>query len=306
VNTLGEIVMRTSIVNFILAAVLLQGRSPAAALQDHGWDCPGTGYLPFRHELLLSTGQVAELIEAGEATIIHVGFDESAGSTRQRARYADGHLPGALHLKWSLLQGSLLSDRSRSAAFESLGLLPGRRIVLYDTGLGFEAAAAYAALDALGLEDRAALLDGQWVKWASEGRPLCRWTSEAEASPLETRRGERGITPAEVASLFLRTDVSFLDARPGPAPTRRPFTRMTATEQLVSLQRPEWKSEAELRRLWSALPPRPERRLVVAGRHWTQAAPVYFAAKLLGYSVQLMDGSIEDLGVPDETLERGT
>jgi len=298
--------MRNLIGKSMLAAALLGVTLPAAALQDHGWDCPGTGYLPFRHELLASTGQVAELIESSEATILHVGFDESAGSPRHRARYADGHLPGALQVKWSVLQGALLSAASRREAFESLGLAPGRRVILYDTGLGFEAAAAYAALDALGLADRAALLDGQWVKWVSEGRPLCRWTSEAEASPLETRRGGMALTGAEAASLLLRPGVSFLDARRGPDPAHRPFIKMTAAEQLVSLRLPVLKGEPELRRLWSALPPRPEQRLVVAGRHWTEAAPVYFAAKLLGYSVQLMDGSIDDLGVAEQTLERGT
>src|SRR5947207_15137037 len=101
--------MRNLIGKSMLAAALLGVTLPAAALQDHGWDCPGTGYLSFRHELLATTGQVAEMIESSEATILHVGFDESAGSPRHRARYADGHLPGALHLKWSVLQDALLS-----------------------------------------------------------------------------------------------------------------------------------------------------------------------------------------------------
>jgi 3-mercaptopyruvate sulfurtransferase SseA len=298
--------MRPLIVRVILAAALLEVTLPAAALQDHGWDCPGTGYLPFRRELLATTGEVAELIESSEVTILHVGFDESAGKSLRRARYADGHLPGALPLKWSILQGPLLPAASRREAFESLGLGPGRRVVLYDTGLGFEAAAAYAALDALGLANGAALLDGQWAKWVSEGRPLCRWTSEAEASPIEGRRVRTALTRAEAAPLLFRPDISFLDARPGPAPSRAPFTKMTAAEQLASLYLPVWKGEPELRRLWSALPPRANQRLVVAGRHWTQAAPVYFTAKLLGYCVWLMDGSIEDLGDPEEALESGS
>ncbi len=288
--------MTTFIANLILAAMV----------QDHSWDCPGTGYLPFRREMLITTSEVAELIESSEATILHVGFDESSGSSRRRARYAEGHLPGALHLKWSVLQTPLLPASARVEAFGALGLAPGRRIVLYDTGLGFEAAAAYVALDSLGLADRAALLDGQWVKWVSEGRPLCRWTAEAEASRLDVRSAGVALTRKETMALLLQPDVSFLDARPLATPSRRPFLMMNAAEQLSSLQMPLWKSEAELRRLWSALPARTEQRLVVAGRHWTQAAPVYFAAKLLGYSVQVMDGSVEELGRSDEALESGS
>ena len=287
--------MVTFIVNLILAA----------AVQDYSWDCPGTGYLPSRRELLVTTGQTAELIESSEATILHVGFDESAGATRRRARYSDGHLPGALHLKWSTLQSPLLPAASRVEAFEALGLTPGRRIVLYDTGLGFEAAAAYVALDSLGLAEHAALLDGQWVKWVAEGRPLCRWTAEAKPSRLDVRSSEIAIHRNETASLLLQPEVLLLNAGSGPMSSRRASLTMTGPEQLSSLQMPVWKGETHLRRLWSAVPARAEQRLVVAGRHWTQAAPVYFAAKLLGYCVQLMDGSIEELGDSEEALESG-
>jgi 3-mercaptopyruvate sulfurtransferase SseA len=294
--------MRTLIANLILAAALLEG--PAAA-QDHSWDCPGTGYLPFRRELLVTTGQVALLLESSEATIIHVGFDETSGPPRRRARYSDGHLPGALQLKWSVLQSPLLPAASRAEAFEALGLAPGRRLVLYDTGLGFEAAAAYVALDSLGLAEHAALLDGQWVKWVAEGRPLCRWTAEAEPSRLDVRSAEIALKPSAVASLLVQSDAMLLDARPGRSLPLRPFLKMSGAEQLSSLQLPLWKGEPELRRLWSALPARAEHRVLVAGKHWTEAAPVYVAAKLLGYSVQILDGSIEELCDPEEPLESG-
>jgi 3-mercaptopyruvate sulfurtransferase SseA len=287
--------MVTFIANLILAA----------AVQDHSWDCPGTGFLPFRRELLVTTGQLAEWIESSEATLLHVGFDESAGAARRRARYSDGHLPGALHLKWSILRTPLLPAASRVEALEALGLTPGRRLVLYDTGLGFEAAAAYVALDSLGLADRAALLDGQWAKWVAEGRPLCRWTTEATPSRLDVRSTEIALRSRATALMVLQPDVLLLDARPGPILSRRPHVAMSGPEQLSSLQMPLWKAEKDLRCLWSAVPARAEQRLVVAGRHWTQAAPVYFAAKLLGYLVQVLDGSIEELGNSEEALESG-
>ena len=269
--------------------------------QEYTWDCPGSGFLPYRRSLLVSTRELAQWMEASEVTIIHVGFETSGPGTIRRASYGDGHIPGARHLKWSDLKGPLETLRpamSRWPALAALGLPREGRVVLYDTGLGLEAAAAFVALESLGLAGRVALLDGQWVKWVAEGRPLQRWGEEGVPEDLSPNPSDVALSPAEVESL----DVTLLDARAwgGAGPT--PILRKSWLENFASLSMPVLKSEVELRRLWASVPPRSDQRVVVAARHWREAAHVYFVARLLGYSVQLLDGSLEDL----ETLERGS
>jgi 3-mercaptopyruvate sulfurtransferase SseA len=80
---------------------------------------------------------------------------------------------------------------------------------------------------------------------------------------------------------------------------------MPWTGNLASLSLPLFKGEAELRRLWSKVSAGAEPRVVVAARDWREAAPVYFAARLLGYSAEILDGSIDDLEPALESLERG-
>jgi 3-mercaptopyruvate sulfurtransferase SseA len=305
--------MNSILAKIALSAVLLQSLLSADELQDppqdYGWDCPASGFLPFRRDLLVSTEDLAGMIDSSEVTVIHVGFEAVPAGRLRRASYSEGHLPGARHWEWSDLQ-EFRTDEGLPA-LAALGLVPGRRVVLYDTGLGMEAAAAFAALDSLGLADRAALLDGQWVKWVSEGRPLCRWTEKAESLDPETRSSKVMLSAAQMEPFLVEagepeSTVTLLDARHTPAASaRKPFLRMPWAEHLASLYVPILKSEKELRRLWASVPTRGDHRVIVAARQWREAAPVYFAARLLGYSVQLLDGSIEDLEAARRTLERG-
>jgi len=304
--------MTTLIARIALSAALLQSLAPASAVQDpeqeYGWNCPGSGYLSFQKELLVSTDDLARLLDSGGATVLHVGYDPSGRASRGRPTYAEGHVPGARHLPWSSLQGSIESLR-----LESLGVEPGRRVVVYDTGLGLEAAAALVALEAAGLADQAQLLDGQWVKWASEGRPLCRWTEEAEATILAAPPTGPGLSRKELDDRILRADgacpgFTLIDARAGLGARRRTpswVQRIPWTGNLTSLSLPLFKGEGELRRLWSKVPAGADARVVVAARDWREAAPVYFAARLLGYSAEIFDGSIDDLEPALESLERG-
>jgi thiosulfate/3-mercaptopyruvate sulfurtransferase len=316
--TMTKLLARIAFSTVLLQSVLFAaaGQEPA---QDYGWDCPGSGYLSFRKELLVSTEELARLLDAGEVTVIHVGFDGSRAAELRRPTYAHGHVPGARHLPWSDLQGTtglLRPAASRWSALAALGISPGRRVVLYDTGLGLEAAAALVALESVGLADRAALLDGQWVKWAFEGRPLCRWGEQAEPSDLESRLADLGPSREELERLMRdagepRPSITLIDARTGPDLGRRlgspsRHQRMPWTGNLASLSLPVFKGEAELRRLWANVPARADHRVVVGGRDWKEAAPVYFVARLLGYSVEIFDGSIDDLESAPATLERGS
>lgn len=300
---------------FLAAALPVLSLADASqeATQEHGWDCPGSGYLPFRRELLVSTEELAQWIETAEVDVIHVGFESDGLSRTRRAAYADGHLPGARYLSWTDLQGpthTLRPAMGRWPALAALGISPGRRVVLYDTGLGLEAAAAFVALESVGLADRAALLDGQWIKWVCEGRPLCRWTAKSDPSDGEPRTPDLALSAAEVESRIRAPEsaVSILNARAGAdrKPSGpMPILRMPWTENLASLLLPLLKGENELRRGWRAIPARPDQQVIIGARDWKESAPVYFVARLLGYSARVLDDSIDDLESSLEVPERG-
>jgi len=313
--------MMNLITRIALSAALLQGALFADAVQDaeqeYGWDCPGSGHLLFRRDLLCSTEELARMMESSEVTVIHVGFESSGPAKVRRAEYSDGHLPTARYLKWTDLKGpreTLLPALDRWPALSALGIQPGRRVVLYDTGLGLEAAAALVALESVGLGEHAALLDGQWVKWVSEGRPLCRWAEEAGPADLEPGVSEVTPTNGEIEALVQAfrdpsPGVTLVDARAGERDIRRPSSqapilKLSWPEHLVHLNFPVMKSERELRSLWRSVPPRADHRVLVAARNWREAAHTYFVARLLGYTVRILDDSVEDLVRKAAALER--
>jgi len=239
---------------FILALSILPAvpalQEPAE--DDYAWDCPASGYLPLRRDLLISTEALAEILGDPTVAVLHAG-DE--------ADYERGHLPGAL---W--LPAGELPELPSSL----------RTVVLYDAGLGLEAARAYVLLDGLGRAGRVALLDGHRAQWAAEGRPLSTdpggriRSLPAEAPPPDETEGP----------------VVILDAR-GRGESGEPIAgavRIPWSENLVGGLSSRFKSEAGLRRLYRSIPARPEVEVLVVGR---EACLAYVAAKYLGYTVRL-------------------
>ncbi len=96
-----------------------------------------------------------------------------------RAIWAEGHVPGAGLID---IAGELSDpDSSMSLmmppaeqfaeAMGRAGVGPGTRVVLYDTGMNIWATRVWWMLRAMGFDD-AAVLDGGFRQWISEGRPL--------------------------------------------------------------------------------------------------------------------------------------
>lgn len=241
--------------NFHSCILFALACAPLAAPQDdeYSWDCPAEGYLPFRREMLVSTEALAGLRDDPGLVILHVG---------EESDYARGHIPGA-----------------RLLPLDSVAALPSsaRTVVLYDGGLGLEAARAYVLLDRIGRAGRVALLDGHLAQWMAEGRAVSTGAGETapslKAEPPPSGDGE----PAPSAVL--------LDVR-GEDESREPIAgarRLPWSENLVDLERPRLKSEAQLRRLYRAIPARPDQEIVLVGR---EACFGYFVAKLLGYAAR--------------------
>jgi thiosulfate/3-mercaptopyruvate sulfurtransferase len=103
------------------------------------------------------------------------GFRVESG----RAKWAEGHIPGAGFIDLP----EELSDRSSKLRFMMppaaqfadamgrAGVGDGVRVILYDRNVNMWAARIWWMLRAFGF-DNAAVLNGGWKKWTSEGRPV--------------------------------------------------------------------------------------------------------------------------------------
>jgi len=138
----------------------------------------------------------------------YLEYDDAHGPYRVvsgRADFEGGHIPGSGHLD---LQAELsvadspyrftLPDLDTvTAAFAARGIGDGCRVVLYSRDSQQWAARIWWMLRAIGF-DNAAILDGGWVTWQAEGRPVssapCAYApARLTANPrpdLFTGRGE--------------------------------------------------------------------------------------------------------------------
>lgn len=176
---------------------------------------------------------------------------------------------------------------------------------------------AWAALDLLGLGDRAALLDGGVNALGSPPQAdNATRTGAAPGFPVNVR-DDMIVDAAWVHERLEHSDIVILDARP-PAefsgetpgegiarPGHIPGARNVFWQTLVaSPGDPRLRDEAELRRIFEEAGVRPGSTVVAYCRTGGQAAFLYTVARHLGYDVRLYDGSFVDWSRTDYAVER--
>jgi thiosulfate/3-mercaptopyruvate sulfurtransferase len=177
-----------------------------------------TGYA--RPELLASTDWLADQLGRPEVRILDVRWRPD-GSARDI--YASGHVPGAVHVDWRQdliadpVEGSnallLAPPEQVTAVLSAAGVGDGTTIVLYDDTLSLYAARAWWSLLAYGFES-ARLLDGGWIAWLAEGRPVSNAVAPPASVVFTPRSNARvRLTTADVRSALGSPDVQILDAR---------------------------------------------------------------------------------------------
>ena len=241
---------------------------------------------------------------------------------RTRAGFDSGHIPGARFVSTShymTRQGDLLTElppvAQLDSLFESLGVGDRGHIVIY--GEILPATRLFFTLDYLGLGDRASILNGGLESWTRAGGVT---TAEPTAAPT---RGSLRVRPQPE----LLADAGYVNARRADpavllldARTQGEFdgtvqeegvTRPGHIPGAVKLDWTELVSEGgfrdkdELGRLFAAAGAGPGREIITYCRVGSRASALYFAARLLGYSVRLYDGSMNDWAArPEFPVER--
>lgn len=256
--------------------------------------------------LFVSPATVAAQQSGGTPPVIlHVGA---------QADYDAGHVPGAQLLTLrdvsdpeATLNLQMASIERLRAAFETRGVTDTSSIVIYwATNSVQSAARVFVALDYLGLGDRASLLDGGLAAWKADGRPVSTDVPQVARGSLTPKpKSAVVVDTAWVQSRLNQASTAIVDARaPGfytgdqkgnyprqghiTGAVNIPFDALTVPPLLTV------KPDAQLRAMFEAAGLKPGTELVTYCHIGQQASALYMAARMLGYTVHLYDGSFEE------------
>ena len=256
--------------------------------------------------MLVSTAWLAEHLNDPNVVVIVVW---------NKADFDKGHIPGSVFMDFMdshLMTGPTgltmeLPPMSQLAeAFSKLGVTNDSHIILYQAKDSFTVTArVYLTLDAMGLGAQTSVLDGGFLQWTKEGRAVSTKSRDVTPGNLTPCPRNDVVTDISfVSSNLHHPGVAIVDARLSefytgktqPDKQRRghilgagnlPYP--TLTDDTGRL-----KSSEELASLFRNAGVKPGEHVVVYCHIGQQASAAYFAARYLGYDVQLYDGSWED------------
>jgi thiosulfate/3-mercaptopyruvate sulfurtransferase len=240
-----------------------------------------------------------------------------------RSAWEEGHIPGSgfLDLVDQLsdtdapLPFTAPDPERLAAAFGEAGVGPGTRVVLYDRSANMWATRAWWLLRSIGF-DSAAVLDGGWQAWTTDGRavstdqaPVCRPVElraeprpEALASKDEVEAATTDdrvcLVNALSAEIHDGTDATY--GRPG----RIPSSVNVYFRHLVDPETHRYRPLDELRTMFSEAGVTPGRIVTWCGGGIAATSDA-FVLTLLGHDdVAIYDGSLSEwlaAGLPTET-----
>jgi thiosulfate/3-mercaptopyruvate sulfurtransferase len=263
---------------------------------------------------LVSTEWLTAQLGASDVSIVDCSWHMPATGRSGRAEYEQAHIPGAAFLDIDEVADQshpaphmLPHAASFASAMEQLGISSSDRIVVYDNSPHHTAVRGWFMLRHFGA-GRAAVLDGGFPKWLSEGRPI-------ESGMPQPSRGRFQVTEKDsvVAKRDILTSGRIVDARgrgrfEGSEPDPRPNVAAGHIPGSLNLPFAELynndgtlKSIPELRRLFEGAGIDPEQPFVATCGSGVTANSLIFAAHLIGNDqAKLYDGSWSEWGAdPD-------
>ncbi|MBV8988691.1 MAG: sulfurtransferase [Solirubrobacterales bacterium] len=262
---------------------------------------------------LVSSGELAAHLRDEEVLVCDCRFAGDAEGSR--AKYASGHLPGAIHVYWledlaaaDTSVTTFLPDATEAAEkLGRLGITHEKTVVAYSDGGNLYASRLWHVLAAYG-HDHVAVLDGGIEKWQAEGRPLERGTVEPSPARFEPRQSDwmRGIGAEEIHQRLDDPTLRLLDVR-APAEFSGEQLRAARGGHIPGAILWPWEENlrpdgtmrqaAEIRARAEAAGLRPEQELVSYCQGGVRAAHAALALRIAGYErVWVYDGSWAEWG----------
>jgi thiosulfate/3-mercaptopyruvate sulfurtransferase len=165
-----------------------------------------------RPEALVSTEWLAANLDTPGLRVVDLRRDGYEG-------YATGHVPGAVNLENAAIRDPgnpptfLPSQEAFEATMGALGIGNDTRVIVYDDRGGLYAARLWWILSYFGHQN-VALLDGGWIKWSREGRPVSTEIPPARSATFRaTPRPEWLATAEDVREAMGRPGARLVDAR---------------------------------------------------------------------------------------------
>ena len=261
-------------------------------------------------KLLIATDELDDLLAASSELPVLLDL-------RPAETFADGHIPGAVHL--DLFGVSLIdTDPAPLSAFlwmighllASRGVSPSSTIVVYDEQSGIRAARAFWFLEFFG-HLRVRQLDGGFGAWTRERRPVSRDAAVPNSSGWKAGQvNERLATWREVRDRLGAADLAVLDTR-SKGEYHGTTVRAKRGGAIPGAVNIEWtqnlkddgtfKSAPELQRLYEEAGITPDKEVITYCQGGYRAAHSYLALRLLGYPrVRNYIGSWKEWGDRDD------
>lgn len=265
-----------------------------------------------RAALTVSSAWLADHLKDRDLVLLHVG---------EKTEYDAEHLPGA---RYVALQDISVSDRTNPNGLvlevpapadlhdrlAALGIGDKSRVIVY-FGKDWVSPSTRVlfTLDYAGLGAQSALLEGGMPAWKAEGRPVTSEVPAATTAQLSPLRVKPLVVDAiwvqahraapHVAIVDARDTVFYNGTRAGGRPpgNQRPG-HIAGAHSLyfgsLFTEQNQLKPENELKALFAAAGVQPGDTVVTYCHIGQQATATLFAARSLGYTVRLYDGSFED------------
>jgi thiosulfate/3-mercaptopyruvate sulfurtransferase len=261
-------------------------------------DLPVEGAVPLTQGQLISTEELAALLEKGDVSVIDARSDLAA--------YFANHIPGAPYLHFEGLRGSrngvpgdTLSPEVYAGLLGRLGVRRDQPVVIYGTGDAANFNATFLAWILSGFRhSKVYVLDGGYTKWAAEGRALTRKYPEPKPGSYSADPYALDIANANWLKFMInRPEAVIVDVRPADqyagtagAQIRRGHIPGAVNHFWQSDLKDAgggvkvWKSIAELKASYEQQGITPNKDVFIYCNTGTEASHVYFALHhLLGY-----------------------
>jgi len=257
--------------------------------------------------LLMSIHDLNRSMQADE--LASVESDLILVDIRPAENYAEGHLPGALHLAPDAvadpdapITGALRSQTDLVAMLEALGVTKEQQLVFYDDKGGFHAARMFWLAEYLGHRN-VAILNGGVQSWQEAGLPMSEVASKPTKGSFTAAPAPRRHATADYIMAHADDpETVVIDVRPVKAYAAGHIPWALSLPWKANLNDDmTFKSAKDLRERFVDAGVTPDKKVVIHCQTGLASAHSYVALRLLGYpQVRVYDRSWAEWGSADD------